>query len=69
MANRLSPQSDQNQFSLVNFNSFKPREKVLRTNNENNHRRENVFIEIHSTSSLWKCMEITLPNFYVDLGA
>ena len=32
MANPLSPQSDQNQFSLVNFNSFKPREKVLRTN-------------------------------------
>ena len=32
MVNPLSPQSDQNQFFLFDFNTFKPREKVLRTN-------------------------------------
>ena len=32
MVNPISPYSDQNHFSLFNFNTFKPREKVLRTN-------------------------------------
>ena len=59
MANPLSPQSDQNQFSLVNFNSFKPREKVLRTNKIIT--EEKMFsLKFTHTSSLWKFMEISL---------
>lgn len=60
MVNPLSPYSDQNHFSLFNFNTFKPREKVLRTNEMITEEKTNVVIEILRTSSLWKYMEISL---------
>ena len=67
--NPLSPKSDKRQFSLNNINT-QSRNKVVRIN-EKNHKRENalIFYQILSTNSLRKCIETSLENFYVDIGA
>ena len=67
--NPLSPKSDKRRFSLNNINT-QSRNKVVRIN-EKNHKRENalIFYQILSTNSLRKCIETSLENFYVNIGA
>ena len=43
----------------------------MKVNKTNNHTKETalIFKQILSTNSLRKCMEISLENLYVDIGA
>ena len=61
--NPLSPNSDQHQFSLNNIHTMS-RDEVMRL-------RENalIFYQILSTHSLRKCVEISLENLYMYIGA
>ena len=52
----LSPKSDQHQFSPKDIHTL-ARENTL------------TFYQILSTHSLRKCIEISLENLYVDIGA
>ena len=47
------------------------RDKVMRIDKNNDHQSEIglIFYKILSTHSLKKCMEVSLENLYVDIGA
>ena len=59
----LSTKGDQHQFSSNNIHTLS-RDKVMRIN-QNDHWRENalIFYQILSTTSLKKCIEISLENW------
>ena len=67
--NTSSPNGDQHQFSPNNIHTLS-RDKVMRIN-EMITKRENalIFYQILSTTSLKKCIEISLENYYVDIEA
>ena len=47
------------------------RDKVMRIDKNNDHQSEIglIFYKILSTHSLKRCMEVSLENLYVDIGA
>ena len=65
----LSPTSDQHQFSPYNINR-QSRGRVMRINKIiTEEKKASIFYQILSTHSLRKCIEISLENLYVDIGA
>ena len=66
--NPLSANSDQQQFSPNNIHTLS-RDKVMRINKMiTKGKMPWSFIKFLSTSSLRKCMEISLENLYVDIS-
>ena len=67
--NPLSPSGDKHQFSPNNIHRLS-KEKVMRIS-KNDHQSENalIFYQILSTNSYRKCIEISLENLFVDIGA
>ena len=64
--NPLSPNSDQDQFSLNNIHTLS-RDLVVRINKMNSYCFALIFYQILSTHSLRKYTKISLENLYVDI--
>ena len=64
--NSLSPNSDQDQFSLNNIHTLS-RDLVMRINKMNTYCFALICYQILSTHSLRKYIKITLENLYVDI--
>ena len=66
--NPSSPNSDQHQFS-PNDNHPLSRDKLWELIKWSQREKSLIFYQILSTNSLRKCIEISLENLYVDIGA
>ena len=66
--NPLSANSDQHQFSPNDIHRLS-RAKSKRINKWSQREKSLIFYQILSTNFLTKCMEISLENLYVDIGA
>ena len=66
--NPLSPNSDQQQFSPNNIHRLS-RAKSMRINKMITKKKSLIFYQFLSTNSVRKCMEISLENLFVDIGA
>ena len=64
--NPLSPDSDQDQFSLNDIHTLS-RDLVIRINKMNTYCFALIFYQIVSTHSLRKYVKISLENLYVDI--